>query len=492
MTAKRRVLPFGIELLESRIAPASLVVTDLNGDQVKFTASSHSLSGSFSVTPTASGDGRHNLLTVDLSSAPFEGTNFRVTVTKGPNGDGVADIAINAGTNDLGTVKVAADLESITAGSGSSTVLAIKSLTVNSIGRFEGITGKVQGSKVAGSVGALTVKGNVDGTFFSVSSGIGSIAIGGSLLGGSNAQGGDGAIECGSIGKISIKGDLRGGNGEFNGEISSGSNIGTVTVGGSIYGGEAVESGSIFSTSLGKVTVGGSVIGGSGTFSGSLNAQNNVASISIAGSVIGGSGDGSGTIVGGEGSSGGTIGKITIGGSVIGGSGQYSGVLGDTDLLPVSVNLAAVVIGKDIVGGSGAASGGVIAAHGSIGSLTLKGSLIGGDSSAGESGFIESDLHAGIFSIAGSLYGGSLGESGALDLAGGISTLKIGGSLYGAAGTASASVNSSGTIGVLNIHGDILGGSGVDSARVAAPAITTEIIGGIVLPGTGAGSGTVA
>jgi hypothetical protein len=78
-----------------------------------------------------------------------------------------------------------------------------------------------------------------------------------------------------------------------------------------------------------------------------------------------------------------------------------------------------------------------------------------------------------------------------LDLNAGISSIKIGGSIYGAAGFMSASINCTGTIGLLNIRGDVLGGSGSESGRVTANSVIKEIIGGIVLPGSGTDSGTI-
>jgi hypothetical protein len=494
MKAKQCASPCTIELLESRIAPASLTLTDINGDLVKFTSSSRSHSATFSVTPTASGDGSHNKFAVDLSAAAFDGTNFSVTVTKGPHGDGVADIFINAGTNNLGIVNVAGDLESITAGGHNPAVSAVKSLTVNSMGRFEGIDGALQTSILDGPVGALAVKGNVYGSFLLCTYDVGSVSIGGSLLGGTgNGNAEDGEIFGGnSIGKVSIKGDVRGGAGQDSAVISAGT-LGSISVGGSIYGGGGAESGTIYSdNSLGDVSVGGSVFGGSNDRSGSIGAIYNVTSVSIGGSVHGGSGNGSGTVFGGLGP-GATIGKIIVGGSVIGGSGEDSGLLGTTYQPGPggTVNLTKVVIGKDIVGGTGDASGGVFAFKGEIGTLTLKGSIVGGDSSQGESGFVQSDLQAGSYSIGGSLYGGGLGESGSLDLNAGISSIKIGGSIYGAAGFMSASINCTGTIGLLNIRGDVLGGSGSESGRVTANSVIKEIIGGIVLPGSGTDSGTI-
>ncbi len=454
-----------IEQLESRIAPASVVVMhDANGDVIRFTSSLGDLTG----LVTSSGalpDGHHDQFTVNLTSTIFKGTNLSVTVTKGPHGDGhLANLIIDAGSNNLGNVSIAGDLGYITAGSGDVFVPAIKSLKVNSIGLFEAEGGVAERSSITGSLGKLIVEGGMDGTWLTVSQNIGSISIGGSLLGGTSDRSNDGDIFAGeAIGKVHVGQNVRGGDENFDGTITA-------------------------MTTLGAVTVGGSVYGGAGLYSGSIGGGANVASVAIGGSIIGGEGEYSGDVYGAYNENG-TVGKVTVGGSLVGGEGEFSGLIGYSNGGANNVSLTTVVIGKDIVGADGEKSGAVYANGGSIGTLTLKGSLIGG-SNAG-SGLITADQGAEAIFIGGSVYGGSGVASARIYINGSIDELSIQGSLCGGVGSASGEVFCSATIGVLNIHGNVLGGGGTGSGAVMATAVTTETIGGVVVPGTSTGSGTV-
>ena len=464
-----KTYPSTIEPLEPRIAPASVVhLTDANGDIITFISSLGNLTG----LVTSSGplpDGHHDQFNVNLTSSTFNGTNFSVTVTKGPHGDGhLANLIINAGSNNLGNVSIGGDLGYITVGGGT-IVPAIKSLTVNSVGAFEGELGlsSAEASSISGSVGKLAIKGDMDGTFFDVTQNIGSIAIGGSLIGRDGNLADDGDIFAGAaIGNVSVQHDVRGGDASYDGIIASTTTLGTVTIGGSVYG-------------------------GGGEYSGTVGGGTNVTRVAVGGSVIGGMGESSGVIYGGYHGNG-TVGKVTIGGSVAGGDGIYSGLVGYLYDGTSNVSLTTVVIGKDIIGGGATYSGGVWSDGGSIGSLTVKGSLIGGTYSfSSNSGFIESSLQVGLISIGGSLYGEDAVGSGSIIAQAGITTLDIGGSIYGGGGNSDGEVDCTGTIGVLNIHGSVIGGSGNGSGSVLAAKVTTETIGGVVVPGTAISSGYV-
>lgn len=97
----------------------------------------------------------------------------------------------------------------------------------------------------------------------------------------------------------------------------------------------------------------------------------------------------------------------------------------------------------------------------------------------------------GLISIGGSLYGEDAVGSGSIIAQAGITTLDIGGSIYGGGGNSDGEVDCTGTIGVLNIHGSVIGGSGNGSGSVLAATVTTETIGGVVVPGTAISSGYV-
>jgi hypothetical protein len=461
-----------IEVLESRIAPASVVhLTDANGDIITFKSTLGTLATSgpgqnvFDDGPLAAG---HDQFAVNFgSSLVFNGTSLTVSVTKGPHGDGqLENLIIDASNLSLGSVSVAGDLGYIIAFQ-TGAAPAVKSLTVNSIGRFEADTaGLLETSSVDGSLGKLTIKHNMDGTFFDVTQDIGSVSIGGSLIGGGGDLMTDGDLFAGAnMGNVSIKHDVRGGDEDYSGIVAAYGNLGAVTIGGSVYG-------------------------GSGLYSGSIGGGTNVTGVAVGGSVFGGPGENSGDIYGAYHADG-TVGKVTIGGSLVGSDGDYSGLVGYSDGGMFDVSLTTVVIGKDIVAGAGTDSGGVYA-NGSIGNLKLGGSLIG--SSAANSpagGFIQSNSQAGVIAIGGSIYGGTESSSGQVYLETGINKLSIGGSIYGGDGDSSGNVQCNGTIGVLNIGGDVIGGDGGASGSVNAGAVTTETIGGVVIPGMGLDSGTV-
>ncbi len=139
-----------LEILEDRLAPATLVdamdVTylDAKGNQVNIHASLPLFNAATvnSVllfnTGSVNGDNSRSqqLQEIDLTKlgTAAEGTSLSVVPQNAPTD--LADVGlINAGGIDLGLVKIQGDLGAITAGSGSSTVAAVASLVVVSIGR---------------------------------------------------------------------------------------------------------------------------------------------------------------------------------------------------------------------------------------------------------------------------------------------------------------------------------------------------------------------
>jgi hypothetical protein len=458
-----------IETLESRIAPATFTLHDVNNDIVRFTSSSSAFVSTDVTTPLGAVD-NHDAFVVNLTglTGPHNvPATLTVSVTKAGGGDGQVYVGIVAPGTDLGAINIVGDLGLLTAGTGSSTVPAIKSLTVSSIGRFPSLPNadSLVTSNITGSITRLVVRGNVDGTYLDVSQNIGSISIGGSVIGGDFAH--DGEIAAlGNIGRISVAHDVRGGEGKDSGEIAAVGNFTTATIGGSIFGGY-------------------------GEFSGSVGPGLGATSIAVAGSVYGGFGQESGSIFGGYNTPGGTIGKVTIGGSLVGGSGLNSGEIGSGDAAaPPDLTLTDVVINGDIIGGNGQYSGSVIALGGSIGRLTLRGSVFGGEGS--NSGFISANTASGTISIAGSIFGGVGGSSGNLVCSAGFQTVTLGGSLVGGYGPDSGGIfANAGEIGHLKISGDVVGSVGVDSGDILDTGGATPVILGEVFAGSGAGSGSI-
>ena len=125
-----------IEALEARIAPASVFIyTDIDGDQVKIQSSKGNLSGHVSLSSDGTSQTKGYVTHIDLTDSSFQGTNLTFKVTKGPGGDGFANVGtIDAHGIDLGKVVVKGDLESINAGDGNPAKPAIRSLVVRSMG----------------------------------------------------------------------------------------------------------------------------------------------------------------------------------------------------------------------------------------------------------------------------------------------------------------------------------------------------------------------
>jgi hypothetical protein len=145
---KNSDFPFGLEALEARIAPASMLsFTDVDGDQVTIKATKGNLAGHATFSDSGSGQ---QLEILDLTDNSFAGTNLTITVKKVAGGDGFANLGfLNAAGNDLGKVSVKGDLGKIDAGDGNDTFPAIKSLTVHSMGTLGTTT---QGGIIGGTL----------------------------------------------------------------------------------------------------------------------------------------------------------------------------------------------------------------------------------------------------------------------------------------------------------------------------------------------------
>jgi hypothetical protein len=418
-----------LEVLEARLTPNSQFWIDGDGDKVQFTSSKGDLTGHIAQSfPNAQG-----VFSVDISGPSFAGTDLTVFVTKSKAGDGQAIVGhIKAGVNNLGTVRIHGDLGDINAGSGSAKVPAIKKLKVDSFGRFGQRGNGNFDSNISGNVDRLIVRDDFIDTFFHVTGNIGSASIGGSIIGGDAPDSGE-ILADGELGSVSVSHDIRGGDGTYSGSVGSTTNVASVNVGGSIYGGIGSYSGLIFAA----------------------YAQN------------------------------GRINSVNVGGSLIGGYGTSSGTIGDSPGAVGAFNvtsLGKVEIGGDIVGGYGEGSGTVSSLGGTLDVLKVKGSLVGGPSNY--SGCVHADGHIGSIKFGGSLLGGAGFYTGNIFTTGGIDAVTIGGSLIGGTGQSSALVNvSAGFLGKLKIHGDVRGGGGLYSGSVISPGgITSKFVGGTVIP----------
>ena len=280
-----------IEPLEARIAPASFFLyTDRDGDLVKVTSSKGDLNVDATITIAL-----NQLRELDLTAPVFQGANISVSVKQAGNGDGLAHVGyIKANGRDLGTVIITGDLGQIDAGDSNEATAAVGALQVQSMGRVgtasQGGTGSLS-SVLKGALGRLTIVGDLqDASISAVSVAdpafgkIGSVTIGGSILGGTIST-------SGNLGPVKIGRDLRAGD-AAGGYLYSEGKMASVSIGGSLTGGTVAGSGSVLSLGdLGPVKVAGDVVGGSGPNAGFIFSNGKLAGVTIGGTLRGGSGD---------------------------------------------------------------------------------------------------------------------------------------------------------------------------------------------------------
>ncbi len=326
-----------IEPLEARIAPASVSVafTDIDGDKVKITATSAGAAPPLGLADLAfvGGGTSGQLAKLDLTALGFQGASIATSVIKVGVGDERVDIGfIDATGRDLGGVTVKGDLGQIDAGSNTAGTPAVKSLSVRSLGRLgldsQGGTGSLK-SDLLGGLGSLKVSGDVKDAFLTVTGAIGSITIGGSLIGGSGGLSG-GISSSGDMGVVKIGRDVRGGSGSNSGRLGAGGALGSATIGGSVVGGTNTGSGAVFAIhDFGTLKIGGDLIGGSITGTASMDASGFIQSNF------------------------GRIGSVTIGGSIIAGTDSSSGALTNNASIRAANDIGALDVKGSLIGNAG-------------------------------------------------------------------------------------------------------------------------------------------
>lgn len=217
------------------------------------------------------------------------------------------------------------------------------------------------------------------------------------------------------------------------------------------------------------ITIGGSLLGGTGDGSGQIIFHQN-GFVVISGNIMGGDGRGSGTIVGGE--------------------FDYT----NPDIQDITGLVLRLELGHDLVGGHGDDSGQVLFAKattaGRFAGITIQGSIIGGEGD--RSGLISSLLDIRDLEIGGDIIGGAGNGSGGIHagqeklVAGNTQAVQI----------ADADAMVKGKIGAAIIHGSIIGGSNASTTQrldrsgfIEAAEIGTLTIEGSVVAGTDAGGG---
>ncbi len=498
------------EALESRIAPASVIPTissdghkatwtDVDGDAVTLLITKGTLDET-NIDLEGAGGGAV-LQGLFLTDVDFKGTSITITAKpdKIAGGDAAVNVGyINAAGNSLGAVKIVGDLSRIDAGivaPTATTPLAIVSLTVNSMGLYGDSNLDAPAplvSEIVGKVGAVTVKGAVEGVLFNVTGGtlgsIASVKIGGSLIGTSGADTGR-IVTTGNIGSVIVGQNITGGDGQHSGSIEVGGIVrvdgmlGIATVLGNLSGGTQQNSGVISAGGgAGTITIGGSILGGSaGADAGAVLIGGNVVALSVKGDIIGGGAQRSGYV-----EVTGNTGKLAISGFLIGGSVPDSGVVAlGHDATNV---VGSFTLGRDLIGGTGEDSG--VVQMDAIAKLAVfKGGIIGGNGE--DSGKVLFNGGATVATIAGQVQGGRGSGSGTVSGGAAISALTISGSLIGGAGTGSGNVLSTSTIATLTILGNVVGGDlasgatsdSIESGYIQAKSIKALTVGGTVRTG---------
>ncbi len=439
----------------------TLIYVDEDGDLATLKITKGNLTAAtITLGPTNQTTGGRTLQLLDFTSNPalFNGTDVRISVepqtgfaASGLTTDGQVDVGFIRGaisdtntlqfTNgiDFGSIVVPGDVGKITAGDKFITPSIRGKISVESLGVRRTTSGAPDNtSEFLSVVNAISVAGDVAGVVKVIGNSLGninSLKIGGALLGDAtpaNATAQSGIIFfTGTLGKATVGSIIGGANadsGVINGNTSFTAKIGSLHVLGDIVGGTGTRSGRVVAKTIGTVTVDGDLLGGGGTGmdadgttpkgsdSGEILATSSIKTVKIGGDVKGGIQRNTGII-----SSSGTLGTLRIGGSLIGGTGSL-----DSGVLIVNRTLSNLTVIGDIVGAAGERSG-TVQVGGTITKLTL-----GVSGEEGEEG--------------GNLKGGSGENSGTISAGAGFISGEF--------------VVSGGSIGNALIYGDIVGGTG--------------------------------
>ncbi|MGB8169936.1 MAG: hypothetical protein WCF18_20705 [Chthoniobacteraceae bacterium] len=452
---------------------------------------------------------RQQLQLLDLRSLAAAGVSVSVSVAPG-GGDRLANVGAILADEDLGTITLPGDLGQIGAGDANAATTGLAALKVRTLGRLGLDTQPLAvagfnpflGGDILGSLGALSVKQDVTSSSLAIGGSLGSLIIGGSLIGGSAPA--SGAISTAQgIGAVKIGHHVQTGAGAGSGFIDAGTSIASLTVGGSVIGGVINADG----TTLGAVKIGHNVIGGTTGFSGRISANTGVGNVSVVGSLLGGRGDSSGQIfsaaggigavkidrnlAGGAGNESGKIdsaGKlagVTVRGSLVGGEGDYNtfspgGIDHRAQIFAVG-DIGPVKIAHDVTGGAGVASGG-IRTGGNLAGLTVGGSLLGGTESDTARIVVMGSI--GSVKIGHDILGGT-GQNAAAINPTALASATVGGSIVGGTRIGSGQINGPVSIGAVKVGHDVLGGAGITSGYIVSDGkIASVTIGGSLVGGT--------
>jgi len=198
----------------------SAVLTDTDGDTIVVRVNKGRL-GQDDFTLGANDRG---LVSLNLSDdgTEFQGASISIgaVIPRGGTGDGLANVGfINATGLDLGNVTVRGDLDRIDSGDANLSTTGLNALSVRSL---------AQGATIVGRFGAFAASGNVAGVV-DVNGSIGSVSIRGNLDGSAGGTLAGLLRAAGSIGNVAVTGDILGGA-DFSGVVAGG-RLGGVSVG---------------------------------------------------------------------------------------------------------------------------------------------------------------------------------------------------------------------------------------------------------------------
>jgi hypothetical protein len=264
---------------------------DEDGDLVTIKVSKGVLAADdFQIAFKSSGGGELRRIDFSDDGDEFKGANVTITAvpTKAGAGGRTPVGVLEATGVDLGKVKIPGDLEAINAGDGNDDAPALKSLKVDSLGLLN-VAAQISGdrtSDIAGKLGALGVKTNVQGATVNVAGKIGPVTIGGSLVGSTTADSGA-IIATGKIGAVKISGSILGGTATRSGAIDAGDKLASLTVGGSVIGGTAAGTGFIKGAKIGNVTISGSLIADTAASGTGIASNSTLGAVHVSGDLLG-------------------------------------------------------------------------------------------------------------------------------------------------------------------------------------------------------------
>jgi len=500
-----------IEPLESRIAPAAVLsFQDIDGDIVTIKSSVGTNAELLTAVLPSNGGGLtnldsptaptnlltapHELHDLQLDSAlftgnsPFNGAKITITAKQAnpktaPKGDGFVNVGeISATGIDLASVTVGGDLGKIVVGkvvaSGTTSVPpALGSLKVHSMGKFGTATQGTGGgldliSRFENGVKSIAIATDADGVLLRAIS--------------SNPSSTLPADQTAKIGSVFIGGSLIGESGSDTGEINAVDGIGTVKILGNIIGGSGSSSGRVDSDGvatpgvvfLKSVFVGGSVVGGTAADSGEIQSGAAIGSIIVKGDLVGGTAFDTGHIQAGN------IGSVIIGRSVIGGS------FGSTGGIDVANTLKSAVIGGNMQGTAITSTSNftdtayIDAA--TVDSVLVGGSIISGTETGGgklsNSGAIIGEKNLGTVTVLQDIVGSSTNQ---VVISGKGSTATVKGKPVVTPAIKSITIDGSMDYGLIlggfNAAGNTVNGDAqIDSVVVKGDLIATSIVAGVV------------